>query len=380
MFLSSTFCWSSSFIFELKKHLTLRIDKERFCANSCHYLGVKQKAFFEESVLIRGRSFSMPKQTDSKWKLPTLSAVVPTFLRYAAAELQFAKESLIKYEDCLRQVRLIIGDRAMDAYDRGDILELKANLISRGKSVSRQVSILSTFKRLLQFCRDHHNWPVLDPELVLVPKRPRREVVYLTPEEVNRFVSVIPVKTERGKGCLSGLRFRTLVEVLLGSAMRISEVLSLNRDQIDFVNREAQIIGKGNKERTVFFTDRAVGWIREYLAARRDNYPALFVCRDGKSRLKRPDVWRPFARFRVRAGINKPVTPHLLRHTAATQLLFNGCPVGHIKEILGHERLETTCRYYLGLDHRAAKKAHEQFLIYPESIATDTTLMRQRYA
>jgi hypothetical protein len=65
--------------------------------------------------------------------------------------------------------------------------------------------------------------------------------------------------------------------------------------------------------------------------------------------------------------------PHRLREnehqknmsdTAATQLLFNGCPVGHIKEILGHERLETTCRYYLGLDHRAAKTAHQRFLVY----------------
>jgi integrase/recombinase XerD len=58
------------------------------------------------------------------------------------------------------------------------------------------------------------------------------------------------------------------------------------------------------------------------------------------------------------------VTPHILRHTAATQLLFNGCPVGHIKAILGHERLETTCRYYLGLDQRAAKEAHRKYLSY----------------
>src|SRR5260370_39547050 len=89
----------------------------------------------------------------------------------------------------------------------------------------------------------------------------------------------------------------------------------------------------------------------------------------GKARLKRVDIWRPFTRYRKLGGINKPVTPHLLRHTAATQLLFNGCPVGHIKEILGHVRLETTCRYYLGLDHRAAKKAHQRYLVY-ESEAT----------
>ena len=299
--------------------------------------------------------------------LPELSAVVPTFLIYAEAELQFARESLIKYRDCLRQIQVMIGSKPMGEYGREDILRLKAQMLSRGHSVSRQVSILSAFKRLLEFCRQHHNWPVLDPETVVVPTRPRREVIYLSPEEVNRFLAVIKLTTERGKTCLDGLRFRTLCEALLGSAMRIGELLSLNRDQVDFQNRETKIIGKGNKERVVFFTGRAIGWIRTYLRARTDEYPALFVCRDGRSRLKRTDIWRPFSRHRHLAGINKPVTPHLLRHTAATQLLFNGCPVGHIKEILGHERLETTCRYYLGLDHRAAKKAHEEFLVYPEA-------------
>ncbi len=146
--------------------------------------------------------------------------------------------------------------------------------------------------------------------------------------------------------------------------MRISEVLSLDRGQIDFKNAEAKIVGKGSKERVVFFTDRAMHWISQYLAVRTDENAALFATTDGERRLKRTDVRRPFVKHRRLAGIQKRVTPHLLRHTAATQLLFNGCPVGDIKEILCYERLETTCRYYLGLDHRAAKAAHEKYLKY----------------
>jgi site-specific recombinase XerD len=248
--------------------------------------------------------------------------------------------------------------------NKATVLTLKANMMRRGLSICRQVSILLVLKRFLAYAGDEVGLSALDPDAVAIPRRPRREVGYLTAEEVERFIASIKLQTGDRHIYLPGLRFRVLVEVLLGSAMRISEVLSLDRGQIDFKNAEAKIIGKGSKERVVFFTDRALHWISQYLAVRTDENAALFVTTDGERRLKRPDIWRPFAKHRRLAGIQKRVTPHLLRHTAATQLLFNGCPVGHIKEILGHERLETTCRYYLGLDHRAAKAAHEKYLKY----------------
>jgi integrase/recombinase XerD len=296
---------------------------------------------------------------------PTLSALTPDFLHFARVELGFAEQSIVKYRDCLRQVGRMIGDRPAPEYGSNDVLALKSCMIEKGLSVSRQVSILAAFKRILQYCRGQLGLPVLDTAAIAMPTRPRREVLYLTAEEVHHFVQAIPVTTQRGKVHGPGLRFRALVEALLGSAMRISELLSLNRADVDFAAREAKIIGKGNKERIAFFTERAIEWLTRYLTFRQDSHPALFVCQGGQQRLKRPDIWRPFQRYRQLAGLRKRVTPHLLRHTAATQLLFNGCPIGHIKEILGHERLETTCRYYLGLDHRAAKHAHQQFLIYP---------------
>jgi Site-specific recombinase XerD len=294
---------------------------------------------------------------------PRLSELVPHFLRFAELELQFAPQSLLKYDECLRMVTRMLGDQPISSYTADDIMELKAAMLARGHGVCRQVSILSALKRLLEFC-GKRGYSVLSPDAIAIPKRPRREVIYLTVEEVQRFLAVIPTTTQRDKVHLPGLRFRALVEVLLGSAMRIGEALSIDRQQIDFVSRESCVIGKGNKQRTVFFTSRALEWLERYLKIRKDDHPALFVCLSGKTRLKRVDIWRPFTRYRKLAGINKPVTPHLLRHTAATQLLFNGCPVGHIKEILGHERLETTCRYYLGLDHRAAKQAHQRFSVF----------------
>ena len=294
----------------------------------------------------------------------TLSQVLPKFLLYARAELGYAPQTLIKYEDCMRQVIKMSGDRPVDAYTKDDVLQLKGAMLAKSHSASRQVGILSAFKSLLQYCREHEQLEVLDSKLIVVPKRPRREVVFLTVAEVEQFVSAIRLTNLDDRISMPGLRFRALVETLLGSGMRIGEALALNRDQIDFENYEARIIGKGNKERVVFFTERAMLWIHAYLSGRTDAHPALFVTEGARSRLSRDDVWRPFTRYRILAGLRKRVTPHLLRHTAATQLLFNGCPIGHIKEILGHERLETTCRYYLGLDRRAAKQAHQKYLVY----------------
>jgi site-specific recombinase XerD len=295
---------------------------------------------------------------------PRTSEAARRFLEYARVELQFAPQTLEKYEYCLRRSQRAFGDRPVTEITADDFTALKSQMLAKGNSVCWQVIMLAAPKRLLLFCRDRLGLLVLDPNLVTIPKRPRREVVYLTPEEVERFVRAIPLTTSKNQPHRPGLRFRALVEALLGSAMRIGEVLSLDRDDIDFERKEARVIGKGNKERTVFFTDRALEWISRYLEIRTDRCPGLFASQNGETRLSRTDIWRPFNRYRRLAGLNKPVRPHLLRHTAATQLLFNGCPVGHIKEILGHERLETTCRYYLGLDLRAAKLAHQRFLVY----------------
>jgi integrase/recombinase XerD len=165
---------------------------------------------------------------------------------------------------------------------------------------------------------------------------------------------------------LTRLRFRALVEVLLGTGARISEVLSLNRHDIHRERKEAKIVGKGNKERMLYFTDWSLLWLERYLSRRWDDDDALFVTQgDPPRRLRQWDrIKDTFAVYRHRAGLTKPVSPHILRHTMATTLLFNGCPIGHIKELLGHERLDTTCRYYLGLDRRAARAAHEKFLSY----------------
>ena len=298
---------------------------------------------------------------------PRISNLIESFLKYAQYELSLAPSTVKKYREGIRWVMRDIGDLEVESITPGHFIELKQKVLGRGAGQSHVAGIVFAMKSFLRFCRDAVSLNVLDPKDVRPPKRVRREVIYLTNEEVRQFVNCIKVRnTSQGlkdQVNMDGLRFRTLVEVLLGTGMRISEALSLDRDTINFEKAEAKIIGKGNKERTVFFTKRALEWIRFYLSERKDSERPLFLTRM-HNRLKVYDVSFFFRSYVKKSGVNKKITPHILRHTVATNLLFNGCPISHVKEILGHEQLETTCRFYLGVNKEKAKEAHGQYLSF----------------
>ena len=119
----------------------------------------------------------MPPQLTSLGADAPLSVAAEHFLFYAEVELGYARQSLIKYRDCFRQITRMIGDRAVATYIKDDVLVLKSKMLAKGNSVSRQVSILAALKRLLEFLQDENHLPVLDSASVVIPKRPRREVL-----------------------------------------------------------------------------------------------------------------------------------------------------------------------------------------------------------
>jgi integrase/recombinase XerD len=297
----------------------------------------------------------------------TMTMLASPYLEWARYEMRRAPSTITRYREALGWVVRLIGDQPVGQLHLGHSMTIRRQLEERGCREARVAAILHALRSFLTFCREVFHLSVLDPREVRVPRIPRRAVVYLTPQEVQRYVDAIIGPHERWDAVShTRLRFRTLVEVLLGTGARISEVLSLNRSDLRWELKEAKIIGKGNKERTLFFTDRALLWLERYLAQRWDDDDALFVTQgEWPHRLMTRDrIKDTFAKYRIKSGITKRVSPHILRHTMATTLLFNGCPLGHIKELLGHERLDTTCRYYLGLDQRAAKAAHQEFLRY----------------
>jgi site-specific recombinase XerD len=176
---------------------------------------------------------------------------------------------------------------------------------------------------------------------------PRKPVLYVSPEDLEKFLEAIPLETSWGRPRKAGYCLRALVETLLATGMRISEALRLDRNDVNFETREAKVLGKRNRPRIVFFTVRSLGWLTKYLALRKDSHPALFVSTNN-SRLTADSVGAMFRRTKKWSGLTSHITPHILRHTPATMLLRNGCPIGYIKELLGHQDLQTTCRYYFG--------------------------------
>jgi len=291
----------------------------------------------------------------------TIKNTAEEYLTWLQVERRFAQSSIVSYRSRLKCFVRDVGDIPIEEFTMEHIFKLKQILHQRENSEVFIGVCLACIKGLLKYYRDRYSAPLqINPDEITIPKRPRREVVFLTSEEIQRFRESIDIKP------LYGLRFRTLVEVLLGSGMRIGEALSLDRTSVDFQTRECLVIGKGSKQRTIFFTEESLGWIRQYLDRRTDKNSALFVT-TGKNpkRLTNQDNTRYFKRQRIIAGINKKVTPHCLRHCFASHLAFNNCPFTEIKTLCGHERLDTTIRYYVGLtDKVRAKEAHAQYLHY----------------
>lgn len=283
----------------------------------------------------------------------------PLFMAHGRAERQYAVETLGKLKDCFRSWILpSFADRSIREISRVDILAFRARMTDARLGANRQYSILMVLKLFLKFCREILRLDCLDPNEIRLPQRPRPHVHYLTNEEVEQIRRVIPTTT------FTGLRLRVLVEVLLTTGLRISESLALDRIPFEEGKVEVEIIGKGGKRREVFFSASTLTWIRKFLYHRTDDCAAVFVTTGIPRRLDRSDISKFFKALRRKAGIGKPLTPHILRHTYCTNLLRNGADITYIKELAGHSDIQTTAKYYLGVDRKALRSVVDRYLSY----------------
>lgn len=198
----------------------------------------------------------------------------------------------------------------------------------------------------------------LNPERIDLAKVGQRDLDLISAEELNRLINI--------KGTtLQALRDRAMLELLFSTGLRVSELCSLNRD-LDLSRDEFSVRGKGEKVRVVFLSPAAKKAIKEYLDKRGDIDDALFVqmARNaaGKDsmRMTPRSVERLVKQYAIKAGITRKVTPHVIRHSFATDLLENGADLRSVQALLGHANITTT-QVYTHVTDKHLREIHKRF-------------------
>ena len=204
----------------------------------------------------------------------------------------------------------------------------------------------------------------LDPSLVELPHVVRKQVTFLHFDEVEDMLEQVDVSNE------SGLRDRAIIELLYSGGLRVSELVGLNRDSVNLERREFMVRGKGSKDRPIFISEACADRVREYLDARTDSLPALFLNNSRNlqvadtsgnyRRMTARSVERVVEKYARLAGITKHVSPHTLRHSFATDLLMNGADIRAVQSMLGHADISTT-QIYTHVTDAHLKDVHEKF-------------------
>ncbi len=203
----------------------------------------------------------------------------------------------------------------------------------------------------------------LSPEKIELAKLPEREITLITSAELARLMQApldALAKERDPHKRLRYLRDRAILEILFSTGLRVSELCALDVD-LDLSHSELSVRGKGDKVRVVFLSPAALSALKEYRVARKDMEEALFV--DGRAELRRMtprDVERRVKEYAVRAGITKKVTPHVLRHSFATDLLANGADLRSVQQLLGHASITTT-QIYTHLTDSHLREVHKKY-------------------
>jgi site-specific recombinase XerD len=189
-------------------------------------------------------------------------------------------------------------------------------------------------------------------------KTPERTLDLISPEELTRLLN-----SPNGND-LKDLRDKAILELLFSTGLRVSELCSLTND-FDFKRDEISIRGKGGKVRVVFISDEAKNAVKKYLDARKDMNDALFIQITDETKkdvkpLTRRSIERIVKQHAIKAGITKKVTPHVIRHSFATDLLNNGADIRSVQVMLGHSNISTT-QIYTHVTDKQLREIHKKF-------------------
>lgn len=298
------------------------------------------------------------------------------FLLYLKAN-NYSNETIYNYELDLEVFDLFLKNEMkipFNKINKRTTEQFKAYLQSRDRKTaknqkpSKYLSLgsinrcLSSLRGYLKYLIEMDYRSPISPNSIKLIKTEKKHVQIA---ELDEFIKLIESPTKLEKNKIIGLRNRAMLETLFATGMRISELLSLNKTQIDDTGR-IFITGKGKKQRFVYLTPRATVIIKEYLNTRKDSSPALFVPYRGRnSKEKNKKISNNYLQYKIKKyreqlKINLPISAHSLRHAFATYMIEEGANPAALQHLLGHESLTTTTRYVHASD-RYAEETHRKF-------------------
>jgi integrase/recombinase XerD len=282
------------------------------------------------------------------------------FINYLRVERGLAVNSIEAYRrdvreflDFLAQNRLSPGE-----VEHRELLQFLQGLYQRlsPRSVARKIVSVRAFYRFLILDDYLANDPT---ETLEAPRTLQSLPKYLTQEEVDRLLQLPDVTKPHG------LRDRAMLEVLYATGLRVSELVRLRAENVNFDVGFVRVIGKGNKERIVPLGETAQDWLNRYL---REAYPrferkapgsrALFLSQKGGP-MSRQNFWMIVRRLGRRLGLSDRLSPHVLRHSFATHLLENGADLRAVQIMLGHADISTT-QIYTHITRERLKKIYDK--------------------
>jgi site-specific recombinase XerD len=223
---------------------------------------------------------------------------------------------------------------------------------------------LTVLRAFLRYLIREEELEVYPPDRVTRFKEDQRKVKVLFSDELERLLSAPDYTTKEGK------RDRAILHLFFSTGLRLSELRSLNRRDLNFKTREISVRGKRGKIRVVFLSDKAVEALQEYLNARVDHLLPLFIRNHAKAvntmppgesfRLSRISIYNGVKKYARAAGIVSDPSPHTLRHSFATDLLMHGADLRSVQEMLGHKDLSTT-QIYTHVTNPHLKEVHQKF-------------------
>jgi site-specific recombinase XerD len=221
---------------------------------------------------------------------------------------------------------------------------------------------LIALRSLLNYFADRDILSLPADKIKLAKDKGERQVRFLNLEQLEKLFSAPDTSK------IQGLRDRAILEALFSTGMRIAELASLNRDQIKIKpgmeELELSIIGKGERIRTVYFSKRALFWLKKYLATRNDTEKALFINyrrkKNAPRRLTPRSIEKNIKRYVIMTGLPLTTTPHVLRHSFATDLLSQGVDLRTLQEFLGHKSILAT-QIYAHVTSKRLREIHRKF-------------------